>query len=116
MNKFTILIGILLLTGYSGLKAQDNPGFTINTVNSSGKTKPDGSLEITINGGIPSYTVCLFDKAPWKGGTEIERFEGTDLLKVSFHNLLPGNYFVIVEDSEKNPVAGTATIGVIPNN
>ena len=118
MKKFLAIAVILLftgLTGHSVLKAQET-GITLTIVNSSGTGNADGKIEVTIDEGIPPFTVLLFDKAPWKGGTELRRQEYVNNRGVSFEKLLPGNYYIIIEDSEKNPYADTAVIGIISNN
>lgn len=118
MNRILAFMVMLLLTGLSGLsvlKAQETK-VSINIVNVTGTGNADGKIEVIINEGIPSFTVYLFDKAPWKGGTELKRQENVIERQVSFDKLLPGNYYIIVEDSQKNPYAVTAAVGIISNN
>jgi len=114
MNKVLVLVAALLFSGYTHLNAQE-PDITIRVLNAS-ESSADGSIQITINSGTPPFTVYLFDKAPWKGGTGIKKLENINSREVSFDELLPGDYYIIVEDGVKNPVAKAVSIGIIPNN
>lgn len=118
MNKILAFVAMLLLTGLSGLsvlKAQDT-GITVNITNATAADNADGKLEITIDEGTPSFTVYLFDKAPWKGGSELRRQENVNSRYVSFDKLLPGSYYIIVEDIDKNPTARAVVVGIISTN
>jgi len=118
MNKILAFVAMLLLTGLSGLsvlKAQDT-GITVNITNATAADNADGKVEITIDEGTPSFTVYLFDKAPWKGGRELRRQENVSNRYVSFDKLLSGSYYVIVEDTDKNPSAMAVMVGIISNN
>jgi hypothetical protein len=79
------------------------------------ETVSDGSIMLTITMGNPDFTVYLFDKAPWKGGTQLQKIEHVSAKDLIIEELPYGEYYVIVEDKDHNPWAKAVALGIKPN-
>ena len=60
------------------------------------------NLTITIEDGSPEYTLILYDKAPWNEGQEIDRKENIKENTVTFSSLVNKDYFLLIQDADKN--------------
>ncbi|MBN2482278.1 MAG: hypothetical protein JXB19_11080 [Bacteroidales bacterium] len=115
MCKTKFLIAILLGIYFSGNLTAQEVEFSVEVTAALNGQSPDGAIAVIIQTGTPAYTVHLFDKAPWKGGTQLEKFEQVAAGTIVFKDLPPGDYYIIVEDSNKNPGARAVSVGIKPD-
>lgn len=76
---------------------------------------PDGSIMLIMVRGNPEFTVYLYDKAPWKGGTQLRKIEHVSTRTFTLDEIPSGEYYVIVEDRDNNPWAQAIAVGLRPN-
>ena len=110
-TSFLILMLGLCLSGF--IRAQEVE-FSVQINSAKDEQTANGIIALSIDKGNPSYTVYLFDKAPWKGGTELRKLENVTTRMIELENLLPGDYYIIVEDKDRNPQAKAVRIGIMP--
>jgi hypothetical protein len=115
MFKISFIIAICLGTCLSGHITAQETEFSVLIDPATDEYSANGKIALTITRGNPDYTAYLFDKAPWKGGTEIQKLEPASDPLIEFNNLLPGDYYIIVEDKDRNPGAKAVNVGILPN-
>ncbi|MBN1158304.1 MAG: hypothetical protein JXA61_02895 [Bacteroidales bacterium] len=115
MLKTTFLIAILFGTCFSGKLAAQEVAFSVEVTAAANGQAADGTISVDIQTGRPAFTVYLFDKAPWKGGRQLQKHEKADAGTIIFSELMPGDYYIIVEDKDKNPAARAVYLGIKPD-
>lgn len=115
MWKISLIMAVMLGICFSGNIAAQEVEFSIQVHEALNNQTPDGTITINIQKGMPAYTVYLFDKAPWKGGKQLKKYEQVTAGTIEIGNLLPGDYYIIVEDKDKNPQAKAVHVGIIPD-
>lgn len=115
MWKISLIMAAMFGICLSGNITAQEVEFSVQVHEALNNQTPDGIITITIQKGMPAYTVYLFDKAPWKGGKQLKKYEQVTTLTIEFGNLLPGDYYIIVEDEDKNPQAKTVHVGITPD-
>ena len=115
MRKTSCFLAILFGICFSGNLTAQEVALSVHVNAALNEQTADGAIAVTIQNGSPAYTVFLFDKAPWKGGTQLKKLEQVTAGTVEFGDLLPGDYYIIVEDHDKNPRAKAVHVGIKPD-
>ncbi len=78
----------------------------------------DGTISIivTIENGNPSFVLILYDKAPWQEGQVIENKMNIKENVITFHGLDNRNYFLLIQDSDKNITSLTISVPAEDSN
>lgn len=103
MKKIFLLALFLVLFAANSVFAQSNHlEFQIATPDKAFTELPDNTIQITIKGDYPGYTIMIFDKEPWLGATPIRTIKESKTNTVNIENLQPGVYHVCVLDAKEN--------------
>lgn len=114
MCKTSFIIVIMLAICLSGNVRAQEIDFSVQVVSAQNEHATNGKIVITMTKGNPPYTVYLFDRAPWKGGKELRKSEDAMDETIELDNLLSGDYYIIVEDGDRNPQAKAVHVGMTP--
>ncbi len=103
---FLVLAGFCLSTT---AKAQEVE-FKLMTTLSDNLSESNGCITVSLIRANLPCTAYLYDKAPWKGGIQLRKTENIQAGEFAFERLTPGDYYIIVEDRDRNPGAATIRI------
>ena len=78
----------------------------------------DGTISIivTIENGNPEFVLILYDKAPWQEGQIIENRENVKENIVTFPGLDNRDYFLLIQDSDRNITSLTISVSAEGSN
>lgn len=111
MFRTAFLLAAFLGICLTGSVSAQEVECTVVVSEASDGTVSDGSILVTITRGNPDFTVYLFDKAPWKGGTQLRKIERVSANSLTMDEVPAGSYYVIVEDMDRNPWAKAIEVG-----
>ncbi len=111
MKKTTLILFMMMILMSMTYKYQISANYTI-------EHNQDGTinLTITVENGSPEYSFFLYDKAPWNEGQEIDRKENIKENGVTFSSLTSRDYFLLIQDAEKNITSVSISISTDTSN
>jgi hypothetical protein len=74
------------------------------------------SITVTIENGNPEFVLMLYDKAPWQEGQVIENKMNVKENVVTFPGLDNRDYFLLIQDSDKNITSLTISVSAEGSN
>ena len=74
------------------------------------------NLTITVENGSPEFVFLLYDQAPWNDGQLIESKENVKENTVTFPMLKKMDYYVMIQDADKNIISVTISISKEESN
>jgi len=74
------------------------------------------SITVTIENGNPEFVLILYDKAPWQEGQIIENRENVKENIVTFPGLDNRDYFLLIQDSDRNITSLTISVSAEGSN
>ena len=100
------LLALFFLPGLNLAQGQESDSLTFNVKSEfqvkGRKTVYNLVVEITRTNGSAYHSVYIYDKEPWKGGKIIKKEEKTSLQNLTFTNVAPLKYCVLVIDDKQN--------------
>ena len=114
MCKTSFILAIVLGICFSGIVRAQEVEFSAQVNSAQDEYTANGKITLTMTKGNPPYTVYLFDRAPWKGGKELRNLKNTMAGTIELDNLQSGDYYIIVEDRDRNPQAKAVHVGMTP--
>lgn len=113
VKRILILLAIFLIAGTSQIiqAQQSNIKLTIEVIDASSGTAPDGAIQIEVQSSGSNFTYMLYDKEPWNGGKKLESDKKEGAI-YSFTGLRSANYYVCVQN--KDEVTKCTTVSIKP--
>lgn len=74
------------------------------------------SITVTIENGNPEFVLMLYDKAPWQEGQVIANKMNVKENVVTFPGLDNRDYFLLIQDSDKNITSLTISVSAEGSN